>query len=153
VNGLGAWDPGYFVSSLGVGIVSGLVPFVNIEVYIAGMAALSKAPAASIIASTTLGQMIAKAILYHVGRGAITMPWLLRAKEKIHKASESLHRHEKGADAVVLLSAITGFPPFYAVSVAAGMLNMSFWTFMAIGTFGRILRFSVVFYLPRYLAG
>jgi membrane protein YqaA with SNARE-associated domain len=153
VNGLGAWDPGYFVSSLGVGIVSGLVPFVNIEVYIVGMATLTQAPPLAIILSTTLGQMIAKAILYQVGRGALDLPWLLRAKEKVHKASESLHRHEKGADAVVLLSAITGVPPFYGVSIAAGMLEMSFFSFMAIGTFGRILRFAAVFYLPRYLAG
>jgi membrane protein YqaA with SNARE-associated domain len=54
--------------------------------------------------------------------------------------------------ALVFTSALTGLPPFYAVSVAAGMLGFRPGPFLAAGLAGRLLRFGAVFALPGLVA-
>ena len=49
-------------------------------------------------------------------------------------------------------SAVTGLPPFYAISVAAGVLRLRFVLFFALGLAGRTLRFAAVFVVPRLFA-
>ena len=43
---------------------------------------------------------------------------------------------------------MTGVPPFYAVSFMAGALRLSAAAFLAIGTTGRVIRFTAVFLFP-----
>jgi len=54
--------------------------------------------------------------------------------------------------AVVFASALTGVPPFYAVSVAAGVVRFHFPRFLALALVGRVLRFTAVFLIPRLVS-
>jgi membrane protein YqaA with SNARE-associated domain len=49
----------------------------------------------------------------------------------------------------VLTSAATGLPPFYMVSVASGLIGVSFVQFALLGTIGRFVRFSLVVMFPQ----
>lgn len=86
-------------ATLAAAFLSGFLPFVNIEAYLVGAAAL--------------------------------LP---------------------GAPPLVFTSALTGLPPFYVVSVAAGTLGFRPGPFLLAGFAGRLLRFGAVFALPGLLA-
>ena len=136
---------GTFVFSL----VGGIVPFLNVEAYLLSLSAL--APAASVwpvAIAAALGQMAAKSLLYLAGRGLLRLPHP-RMKERIEAATARLANAEHGSMAVVTASAVTGIPPFYAISVAAGVLRLRFARFFALGLAGRIVRFAAVFVVPR----
>ena len=53
--------------------------------------------------------------------------------------------------AVVFLSALVGFPPFFVVSLAAGALGVEFRRFFAAGAIGRLVHFTVVACIPELL--
>jgi membrane protein YqaA with SNARE-associated domain len=55
------------------------------------------------------------------------------------------------AAAVIFTSAVSGLPPFYLVSVAAGALRVSLARFLILGASGRFLRFASVVALPRLI--
>jgi membrane protein YqaA with SNARE-associated domain len=55
----------------------------------------------------------------------------------------------RGDERAILASALTSVPPFYAVSLAAGTVRVRFGRFFAAGCAGCLLRFAVVFALPR----
>jgi membrane protein YqaA with SNARE-associated domain len=52
---------------------------------------------------------------------------------------------------VVAISALTGFPPFYGVSVMAGVMQIPFARFLLVATPARLIRFIIVFYAPRLI--
>jgi len=130
-----------------IALVSGLIPFViNIELYLLAVAALTKASPVAIVALTTAGQMLAKFILYLVGRGALNWKWIRRGAAS--KAAEAFAKHPASGITVVAVSAVTGFPPFYGVSLMAGTLRFPLVAFLTVGTIGRLLRFGAVYLLP-----
>lgn len=45
---------------------------------------------------------------------------------------------------LLFVSAVTGLPPFYVVSLLAGILEIRLKWFIAIGLIGRILRFVTI---------
>lgn len=136
---------GTFVFSL----VGGIVPFLNVEAYLLSLGVF--APGASVwpvALAAALGQMAAKSLLYLAGRGLLRLP--MRAmRERIQAATARLAAAESGSMAVVTTSAVTGIPPFYAISVAAGVLHLRFARFFAVGLAGRVVRFAAVVALPR----
>ena len=139
---------GTHLTTLVVSLVSGLVPFINIETYLVAVAALTPAAGWPVVLITTLGQMVAKVVLYQAGRYGLR-PLAGRFPGKLQRAEDALRRHRAGPDAVILLSAVTGFPPFYGVSVVAGVLRLSLPRFLLIATPARLLRFALVFFAPR----
>jgi membrane protein YqaA with SNARE-associated domain len=92
--------------------------------------------------------MIAKSLLYLAGRGLLKLP-LRRTTDALREVTARLAKAECGTMTLLTLSAVTGFPPFYAVSVAAGILRLRFIPFFVIGCGGRFLRFAAIFVLPR----
>ena len=129
-------------------LVSGIVPLFNVEVYLLSLATLSPGSGALAVAlSASLGQMTAKSLLYLGGRGLVKLPFR-DAQARIGAIAERLARAEGRATTLVLASALTGLPPFYGVSVAAGVLRLPFHRFFAAGCCGRFLRFALVFALP-----
>ena len=132
---------GLFGGSLAVGFVSGLVPVLNTEAYLLAVAALSPREAlVPAVVLTTLGQMIAKSLLYLAGSGAVSSRLLGRRGARVGELKDRLERARAGATAVVFASAATGLPPFYVVSVAAGSLRWSLARFLLVGGSGRLLR-------------
>jgi len=128
-------------------LASGLVPFViNTELFLVGVAVLTDASPAAMVAAATSGQMLGKFAVYQAGRGALNVEWIRRAASS--RAATALSGRPQKALAVLALSSVTGFPPFYAVSFMAGTLRLSLAAFLAIGTTGRVIRFAAAFLAP-----
>ena len=126
---------------------SGLVPFVfNTELYLLGVAVLTDASPVAIVALMTSGQMLGKFAVYHAGRGSLNVEWIRRRAAS--KAAAVFTRRPANSFATLALSSVTGVPPFYAVSFMAGALRLPVAAFLAIGTTGRVIRFTAVFFFP-----
>lgn len=130
-------------------LAGGIVPFLNVEAYLLSLSALSPgAPVWPVALAAALGQMAAKSLLYLGGRGLLRLP-LRGTRARIEAATARLATAESGSLAVLSASAVAGFPPFYAISVAAGVVHMRFARFFAVGLAGRLVRFAAVFAVPR----
>ncbi len=134
---------------LGVSFTSALVPLVNIEVYLLGLSAVSSSDKVWLLAAVTgLGQMLGKMVWYYLGANALRWGWVRRKVEK-PKAQAKLElwrsrtqdRPLLGAT-LLIVSAVTGFPPFAILSVLAGQLRMNAALFFGVGFAGRTLRFA-----------
>ena len=125
-------------------LVGGVVPVVNAEamVVLAALAAPAAAvPLVAIVA--TIGQMIAKVGLYGAARWAPSrLP--RRARLALQSGSEAIERRPRAVHGMILLSAVVGLPPFYAVSLAAGALKTSLHGFVVLGSVGRGVRFALL---------
>lgn len=129
------------------GLGSGLVPFVfSTELYLLGVAMLTDASPVAIVALMTTGQMLGKFAVYHAGRGSLNVAWIRRRAAS--KAAAVFTRRPVNGLATLALSSVTGVPPFYAVSFMAGALRLPVAAFLAIGTTGRVIRFTAVFLFP-----
>ncbi len=137
---------GLYAGTFLVCVASALVPVVNSELFLLAVGATASGPqlpALTLLAA--LGQMTGKSVLYLGGRGVVH----LRAPSSgATRWSDRLHRGGPAGDGLILMSAITGLPPFYAMSVGAGAVHWSFPRFLVAGTVGRLLRFGVVLALP-----
>lgn len=139
---------GIYSATFLVSFVGGVVPFLNVEAYLLSLSVLSPGTSALPTAvAASAGQMAAKALLYMAGRG------LLRVQPsrspKVLGAAARLAGAKGRATTLILASAFTGIPPFYGVSLAAGLLRFPFMRFLAVGFLGRVLRFAGVFLFPR----
>lgn len=140
-------DSTLVVATFAVALVGGLVPLLNVELYLAGVAIA--APGASVVPlalAAGLGQILAKVVLYGAGLGVLR---LSTRRGGLERVAARLHGGGPGARAVVFASALVGVPPLYAVAVAAGTLRLGLPAFVALGFLGRLLRFAAILLLPR----
>lgn len=142
-------DVGLVLLTLAVAFGGGLVPFINVEVWVVGVSAVCPGAAlVPVVLAASLGQVAAKILLYRAGGGAAS--WGSRRRGPRFAATvRRLQERASRGTAVVFASAFTGVPPFYLVSVAAGVTRFRFPRFLALALLGRLLRFTVVFLLPR----
>ncbi len=134
--------------SMVVSLISGLVPVVNIEAYLVAVALFAPAwPGWPVVLIATAGQMAAKYVLYRSGRDGLR-PRAGRHTERLERAGRALREHRAGTFSVVAASAFLGLPPFYAVSVMAGVLRLPLLRFMVVAGICRVARFAVVYYAP-----
>lgn len=137
-------------------LASGLVPVLNIELYLVGAAALVDDGAlAAMAVAAAAGQTLGKIPYYYVGRGALTTPWLRRRAERAGRWGERAARWRKRAEArplwgggLVALSSFASVPPFMVVSVLAGTVRMPLWIFLTVTMVTRTARFLVVVFAP-----
>lgn len=142
-----------WLTTLGVALLSALVPVVNIEIYLLGASSLAPpAFVVPLIVAGTLGQMLGKAGMYFAGMGALRLPGE-RWKLALVKANGYMERHPRAGGALVFASASVGLPPFYIMSVAAGSARMNLMLFLALGTAGRLIRFGVIVAVPQLVNG
>jgi membrane protein YqaA with SNARE-associated domain len=139
-----------YMVSVVVSIISGLVPVVNIEAYLVSVALLAPEAGFPIVLIATAGQMVAKYILYVSGRDAL-LPRAGRHAAKLERAGKQLRDHRYGTFSVVAFSAFVGLPPFYAVSIMAGVMRLPLLRFMVISTVCRVARFALFFYSPAWI--
>jgi membrane protein YqaA with SNARE-associated domain len=125
-------------------IVSGLIPFINSELLVIGVAVLVPSGAIPVVAIVAgLGQMMAKLLLYGLARWAPSrLPE--RAKKRLQGASDRVRERGGATGSVILASAAAGWPPFYGVSLVAGALKVNLGTFSSLGLVGRTIRFGVL---------
>ncbi|GLU46576.1 VTT domain-containing protein [Nocardiopsis ansamitocini] len=144
-----------------VALAASLLPFLNIEVYLVGAAALLEdgwlLPMAVAAAA---GQTLGKVPYYYAGRGVLTVGWLRRKTEKPGRWSErvaSLRQKAEGRPlwtaGLVALSSFASVPPFMVVSVLAGTVRMPLAAFVVVTMVTRTARFAVLVYAPGVAAG
>jgi membrane protein YqaA with SNARE-associated domain len=143
----GGW--GTVTATFFFSLLSGVIPILNVEAYLLSVSALAPgATLAPVVLAAAAGPMAAKSLLYLSGRGLLRLP-MRRAREQVDKLSARIASFRGGSSMLVLVSAVTGIPPFYGVSLAAGALRLRFAAFFAAGSAGRLVRFAVVFLVPR----
>ena len=123
---------GEVLGLLGVSIASALIPLINIEVYLVGMAAVSAREGVWLLAAVGgLGQMLGKLVWYYLGANALRWGWVRKKVEK-PKAKAKLELWQRRTQdrpliggLLLFASAVSGFPPFAIVAVLAGQLRMN----------------------------
>jgi membrane protein YqaA with SNARE-associated domain len=126
---------------------SGIIPFIfNLELYLLAVATLTDAPAVAIVGLATVGQTIAKCILYLVGRGALNVKWVKKSASS--KAAGAFAKRPGSGLGIVAFSAVVGFPPLYGVSLVAGTLRLPAVAFVVLIVIGRLIRFGGIYLAP-----
>jgi membrane protein YqaA with SNARE-associated domain len=139
--------PMILLALLGSSVASALVPVVNAEALVLVAAAAVPhrlAPIVAIVAA--IGQMAGKVVLYRGGRGVGA-----RASARSGKAAGMAARFRDRPGALTLLyfvSAVVGIPPFYLMSVVAGIATVPLGVFLILGFLGRFLRFYALAVVP-----
>jgi membrane protein YqaA with SNARE-associated domain len=133
--------------------VSGAVPVLNAELLVAGVVVAAPhvgVPAVALVAA--VGQMLTKSALF---LGARWAPHRLKGKARaaLDRVSAGVAARGGAAGSLVFASALTGLPPFFGVSLAAGALGMRFGTFITSGGVGRLVRFAVIAWAARAVGG
>ncbi len=134
---------GIYLATLIVSVLSGLVPVVNGELYLVAAILVADDPTIALVLAVlvAVGQMIAKIGLYHAALGATRLGRTTRLGAKLERAQELAQRWRNKPLTVLFVSAVTGLPPFYLVSLLAGVLRIRFVTFVVLGLVGRVIRF------------
>ena len=137
-----------FGSTVLIFVASGIVPIINAElniVLLASVAPRHLLPTLFVVA--TLSHMIGKSVMYLGGRGIDR--WRYEPlKRRVAAARAKLEgRSELGA-VLIFVSAVTGIPPFYAVTVVSGVMRYRFVPFFILGFVGRLLRFGGLLFVP-----
>jgi membrane protein YqaA with SNARE-associated domain len=133
--------------------VSGVVPFINAELLVAGVVVAAPQvgiPAIALVSA--VGQMITKTALFLAARCA---PHRLTGKGRValDRAASTVAARGGAVSTLVFTSALTGLPPFFGTSLAAGALGMRLRSFVASGGVGRIVRFAVIACAARAVGG
>jgi membrane protein YqaA with SNARE-associated domain len=139
------------LTTLVVAFGSAVIPFINIEAYLAAVGvAVKDVGVWWVAAAAAVGQTAGKVGLYYAADWAMRLPWI-KKKMATPKWAESHDRwlkriHERPNQTALLLfaSASLGFPPLYLMAVLAGQLRVRLWIFISTCLVGRYIRFLVI---------
>ncbi len=154
-------DP--FVESaltLVVGAVSAVVPLVNLEIYVAAIAANDTGLVPLLIgAAAGFGQTVGKVAWYYAGLRGIESSWLRNRKKSQKTLATAEVWLERFAGrpvypvSVLFLSSSVGFPPLMVIAVVCGAARVSLPIFAVVVFIGRTLRFAIIAYGAEALCG
>ena len=132
---------------------SAMIPVLHAETYLvtASLVAPPELRWPLVIAATT-GQMLGKVGMYYAGRGIRLIPGG-RMQRRIQLATARFGEKRQIGNGLVFVSALSGLPPFYLVSIAAGTLTFPLMPFIILGFAGRLIRFAVAVFLPHIRSG
>lgn len=141
-----------------VATVGGLVPILNIEVYLLGaVATLDDGALVAMAVAAAVGQTLGKIPYYYVGKGTITAPWLKRKAATPGKwAARMADWRTKAEDrpiwgaGLLALSSFASIPPFMVVSVLAGVVRMNPVLFCVLTFVTRLARFLILVLAPAW---
>ena len=141
---------GLYLSTFLVSIASGFIPFINSELFLIIVAsAIGRVSIVPVAVVGAIGQMIAKIVMYLSGRGIFKVSFK-RYEDKVNAMIDKMNEWESKLDIIMFISAFTGFPPFYVLTVALGMAKYSLVRFTILGLLGRTLRFVLIIAFPQY---
>jgi membrane protein YqaA with SNARE-associated domain len=140
------------LSVCAVGLLSGLVPVVSIEVYLGGIAAVtdlasSPGTAVAIAVAASIGQTTSKVVWYLAASRSMQSAWVGRklADPRRRAGFDRWQGRIVGRpvlSAVVLLAAATvGFPPLMLIAVVAGSVRVPLALYVPTLLVGRTVRF------------
>jgi membrane protein YqaA with SNARE-associated domain len=141
------------LSALVAGFVSGLVPFLSIEVYLGGLAAATSAARAAPVGlalAAAVGQTAAKVVWYEAAARSTRSAWVQRklADPRRRQAFDRWQARVGGRPwltaGVLLAAALVGFPPLMIIAVVAGSLRVPLIVYVPTVLVGRAVRFWLV---------
>lgn len=149
--------------TLGVCLISALVPMINAELYLVVLVTQQpQLPWWLVGLAAAVGQMAGKLVFYYAGRGSLWLPARLRRcadpdrrrrwSARMTRFQQTCRNRPVCTASVLLVAAAAGLPPLAATSFVAGMARISLVTFMVTGLVGRFARFSAVAASPGLLA-
>lgn len=132
---------------------SAMIPVLHAETYLVTVSLIAPPELRwPLIIAATSGQMLGKVGMYYAGRGIRLIPGE-RMRRRIQLATARYGDKRQIGSGLVFVSASSGFPPFYLVSIAAGMLSFPLRPFIIFGFAGRFIRFTVAVFLPHLGGG
>jgi membrane protein YqaA with SNARE-associated domain len=147
------------LTSIGFGTVSAVVPIVNAEAYIIASQMSAVAGPIPIAIGIAIGQTVGKLLLFlgvrqgkelsfvkhrrEVRKQRLVGPARARFRAVMAKLLDLVGQERWGLP-IVLVAAIVGFPPLYAVALLAGATTMSPVWFGLTVLVGRLCRFLLV---------
>lgn len=133
------------VATFFVSIASALLPLINAEIFVAGVAQTQPIVLVALIAAA--GQMVGKTLWYYAGAHAERLSYIRRHMQK-PKFTASLEKWRVQTEGrrvytglILFASASAGFPPYAVIAALAGVLRVNFTLFLLTGFVGRFLRF------------
>lgn len=139
------------LATFGVAVASALIPIINIEAYIAGIATLVDDYGiwpVSLVAAA--GQLVGKIVWYEVGASSMTWPYIQKKmatpnwQRQYEKVKARIDTRPWIGSALLFLSATLGLPPLAIMAVLAGQLRFHRLWFYVTTFVGRALRFAAV---------
>lgn len=147
------------LTSVGFGVVSAIIPFVNAEAYVIASQWSAAAGPIPIAIGIGLGQTVGKLLLFLGVRRGKDFPFVQHRRERQQNQPVSRTRlrvravmsqllalvgQKRWGLPIVFLAAVVGIPPLYAVALLAGATTMRIPWFVAVVLVGRIGRFVLV---------
>ncbi len=141
------------VGTFGFCVGSAMIPVLHAETYLV-TASLVAPPELRwpLVIAATIGQILGKVGMYYAGQGIRLIPGE-RMQRRIELATARYREKRQIGSGLVFVSAASGFPPFYLLSIAAGMLTFPLIPFIIFGFAGRLIRFAVAVFLPHFRIG
>jgi len=140
---------GLYAGTFVLCFVSGFIPLINTELYLLILVStMHQSGFVWIALVAAAGQMAAKIITYFAGKGVIHLS-LKKYQNKIQATQARMERWKSRINLFLFFSAFSGFPPYYVVSIVAGMTRINFWGFLITGLLGRGLRFWLMMLFPQ----
>ena len=123
--------------------LSGIFPWISAEVVLLGTAlALPPAYLPALVVACAVGQMVGKAGLYGVMRWAPDR--LPERAQKVLKKVEGMAKRRGVLGGAVFSGAAAGIPPFYIVTLAAGLARLPMMLFVVAGLLGSVVRYGAL---------
>jgi membrane protein YqaA with SNARE-associated domain len=139
------------LTTLVVAFGSAIIPFINIEAYLAAVgAAVEDLGVWWVALAAAVGQTSGKVALYYAADWTMKLPWLKKKmatpkwQASYERWSERVSTHPGQTAALLFASASLGFPPLYIMAVLAGQLRVQIGLFVSTCLVGRYLRFLVI---------
>jgi membrane protein YqaA with SNARE-associated domain len=138
------------LTTFGVCLAGAFIPIVNTEIYLLSVSAVSPAEfVIPLVVAATVGQMAGKVVMFYAGRGMLKIP-NGKFQDRVLKMREQLEKRPWVAKATLFSSATTGLPPLYVMALVSGTVGMGIFSFITIGTVGRLIHFAVVAVFPQW---
>jgi membrane protein YqaA with SNARE-associated domain len=150
---------GIYGAAVVIGLVSSVLPIISAEVFVAGVViALTRDPLQVVALGclVAIGQVAAKVPMYYGSRGVSQLvrptPGGRIARMLRWIETRAIDRWREHPAALTFVSATLGIPPFYAIALVAGAIEIPFPGFLAVGLVGRIIRFVTIGVVALYAA-
>jgi membrane protein YqaA with SNARE-associated domain len=147
------------LTSVGFGAVSAVVPVVNAEAYVFGSQVSAVAGPVPIAVGLGIGQTFGKLLLFLSVRQGKKLPFVRHRQAEARRGPVGPFRAQVRAVLarllalvgqkrwglpIVLLAAVVGLPPLYAVALLAGATTMRPLWFVLVVLVGRVTRFVLL---------
>lgn len=135
-------------SIFGVSIASALIPIINIELILGGLATqVDGSSTLGLALAAGTGQTIGKVIWWYAAEKSMDSTWVQKKLQKpkwregYETWSNRIHERPWYAALVIFVSSAGGIPPLLVMAIVAGSLKMPLWAFVPTVWVGRVLRF------------